>query len=190
MEKIWIDKMGTCEETEIQIQLEPYEKFARPFIAMYTDHFSAGNYDDIGKLEDVTKLLELRVFCEEEELLFRRSRIGNVFQWRLASDQARTNNFAIGKKEKKCGLPEEEDMTFYIRNQILDINQKLSFQESLGETPMLYTTGGGRYTLPIGMEHNVVKVMSYLLYDENGMATVSDFRLCGFGTMRKEEVLG
>ena len=115
---------------------------------------------------NVEKLLELRIFSDEEEVYYSRSCIGEAFQWRFASEK---------------GLPQKYYITQY---QTIDINRDKVKQENdpadqYGNR-IFYTTVGGEYVLPIDGEADSSEVVCYLAYDKNGMAKVADYRLRRF----------
>ena len=47
----------------------------------------------------------------------------------------------------------------------------------------LMTTGGGKYELPMDKNYDSIRVISYIGYDESGMAYIYDDRLAGFATL-------
>lgn len=194
MEKIWIAEKGTCKEESALELLNKNKGENKFFIALYTDCFDAGYFAG-ADIPNISRLLEIRVFCENEELLMRRSRIGTDFQWRIASDKARQENYKkymeqqCERDDLKINLPPKEEMIYDTRYQLLDINDKYSWEHNEEEkNTKLFTTVGGSYKLPIKKGQNAIKVMSYLEYDENGVATISDSRLCGFGTIAERGV--
>ena len=135
------------------------------FVAYQTDKFLSGTKEsDLIKNVDYKKLLEIRLFSETGELLARRTMIGsnNKFQWRIADEE---------KKDK--------DKDYIIRYQTLDIDTTLSSKKNNGNLE-LFTTGSGKYELPISEEHNRIKIISYIDYDDDGMAFIYDDRLVSF----------
>jgi hypothetical protein len=177
----WIRSSGNCNEDGLsgEVMSLNIDTFGSRvcFVAFLTDRFLAGeaetlNFEDVS-IEtwiDTTKLLEIRIFGEKAEWLARRS-IANKkvdFQWRLASEY---------------GMVKDE---FCERTQTLDIDEseEVQGQESAVYLPEgnrgLMTTGGGKYQLPIKNGENAIKVISYIEYDEDGMAYVYDNRLVGF----------
>ncbi|MBR6769764.1 MAG: hypothetical protein IKM28_00700 [Lachnospiraceae bacterium] len=111
------------------------------------------------------KLLEVRVFDTQQEVKLFRTSMGREKAFRLRhiiDDEANT-------KESMDEV------------QILDIDMKKSkvlFEQS-GE---VYTTGGGRYYLPLkSMENAKIKIRHYLdRYEASGQARISDWRLVDF----------
>lgn len=186
MKKIWIEESGTCRESELLELLQKQHGEKKCYLAYYTDQFVSG-YASKNELQqvDVKKLLEIRVFCAEREFLARRSMLGKTFSWRVASDTARKKNYQLWKEEVSDGefIPEEEQ-TYLEHYHTLDINrdwmQKNGNSKNEHGCIELLTTVGGRYSLPIELDMNSVKIMSYLIYDENGMVKVADTRICEF----------
>ena len=49
---------------------------------------------------------------------------------------------------------------------------------------------GGKYVLPIGETEDSSKIITYIAYDESGMAKAADYRVCGFvQKIGKEQVM-
>ena len=163
----WIKKSGTMKEGELSDELKLYYSEDRMFLAYSTDSFRAGHAleKELSELS-MGQLLELRIFSEKEELYYCRSRIGEDFQWRLASEENLNRDY------------------YMVQYQTLDINtakmEKDGFPTDACGNLILYTTVGGKYALPINREDNCSKVIAYIDYDMNGMAKVKDYRLCGF----------
>ena len=163
MDRIW-KECGQCKEEDVikTVFSEGYQYF----VAYLTDKFVAGKAEcleqGLNKLE-YGKLLELRLFSEEKEVLARRTMIGenHLFQWRVASE---------------TGLLPDEYMVKY---QTLDIDKTKTVSADNGNLRLM-TTGGGHYELPIRCEEDCIKVISYIGYDEDGMAFIYDNRLAGF----------
>lgn len=183
MKYIWIEEQGDITPEQLAEKLSGYCVGERLFLAYFTDGFVSGHAtrEEIQKLP-VETLLEIRIFCDEMEFLARRSSLGKAFVWRLASDRARSENF---RKYQENGegkvLPAKEEMTYLISYQTLDI------KERLGENRILSMVGGN-YSLPLEGRENAAKIMTYLTYDERGMAAAADFRICGFAE-RDNEVI-
>lgn len=161
----WIKKHGIIGEEEIKDRMKQYE--GKMFLAYCTDSFRAGRVEE-KQLDRLKKenLLEVRIFSETEEICFRRSSVGEQFQWRIASEE---------------GL---DDTDFLVRYQTLDINkkrmEKLEKREDSFGNKILYTTVGGEYVLPIEEEEDSSKIIMYIEYDKNGMAKAVDYRIFGF----------
>lgn len=175
MKYIWIEEQGTVSHDKLKEKLLESCNENHLYLAYFTDGFTSGNAcrDEIEKLPTDT-LLEIRIFCDEMELLARRSNLDEDFRWRLASDQARTANFKMQKNtEEGKWLPRKEEMTYLIQYQTLDIKERLQDNRILSMV-------GGIYSLPLKENESTAKVMTYLSYDERGMAAAVDFRICGF----------
>lgn len=167
MEYTWIKESGELDESEVLSHITKHAQNEDNFIACSTDSFRTGH----GKKQEmeqinVANLLELRLFSANREVCYRRSSVGNVFQWRLADET------------------ELDKSNYQARYQTLDINQKRTEEDgnktdSYGNK-ILYTTGGGRYLLPLDGNEDSTKIIVYILYDENGMAKAVDYRVCGF----------
>lgn len=163
MHKEWEWK-GICDESELLETV--FDNRCLYFVAYQTDRFIAGrNTLEILRQIDSRRLLEIRLFSENQEVLARRTMIGegHKFQWRIASEE---------------GLAENE---YVERYQTLDIDHTKINIGSNGNLQLM-TTGGGRYELPISQEQDSIRVISYINYDESGMAYIYDNRLAGFTT--------
>lgn len=164
MNKQW-DRQGECEEQKLIETI--YDDCYSWFVAYQTDKFISGrNTLDALKRIECDRLLEIRIFSEEQEVMARRTMTGfaHSFQWRIASEE---------------GLSEDE---YIVRYQTLDIDQTRT-APGLDGNLQLMTTGGGRYELPISEEQDSIRVISYVGYsDEDGMAFIYDNRLAGFVT--------
>lgn len=164
MNKKW-KRQGICEEQELQEIL--FEDSCNYFVAYQTDKFISGRNTSAALSQiDSKKLLEIRLFSEIKEILVRRTMIGakHRFQWREASEE---------------GLLNDE---YVERYQTLDID-KTKTCPGLNGNLQLMTTGGGKYELPIDKNYNSIRVISYIGYDESGMAYIYDDRLAGFVTL-------
>lgn len=157
----WILASGSCEHDSIMPLVTAYMEGAYQYLTGCTDCYKSGRTDLSDFLEKKGKdILEMRVFSPDREILFTRSRVGQPFAWRATDDSA---------LEKTDYLDTE---------QYLDINTELSQAESDGI--QLFTTVGGAYKLPIGVGSNAVRIRTYIAYDDNGMGSVMDHRVCGF----------
>ena len=103
------------------------------------------------------KLLEIRVFNDNEEFHAVRDSMGAAFVWRHIRDDEADAGFA--------------DCTFD-DVQYLDIDEKRSNVEACE----YHAIGGGSYRLPIANAERI-KLRNYLIYDEDGMAQIVDFRI-------------
>lgn len=161
MHKEWA-RQGTCGEADLLKTV--FEDCYRYFVAYQTDRFIAGrNTLKILSQIDSSRLLEIRLFSENQEVLARRTMIGagRRFQWRIASEE---------------GFSES---AYVERYQTLDIDRTKVNAGSNGNL-QLWTTGGGKYELPVSEMHDSIRVISYIDYGESGMAYVYDNRLAGF----------
>lgn len=157
-------RKGICDESELLETI--FENCYPYFVAYQTDRFIAGrNTLEILRQIDSSRLLEIRLFSEEQEVLARRTMIGagHKFQWRIASEK---------------GLLENE---YVVKYQTLDIDRTKINAGSNGNLQLM-TTGGGKYELPVSETHDSIRVISYIDYDESGMAYIYDNRLAGFTT--------
>lgn len=162
MQNEWI-KMGTCKETDIMGIISSMSDCF--FIAYQVDCFIAGinEPENVSSIE-CNKLLEIRVFNSNEELLARRTMIGSdhIFQWRIADEKNLNKDHYLEKY------------------QTLDIDFSYSRPGNNGNMKLL-STGGGSFELPISKDCNSIRIISYIGYDEDGMAYIYDNRLAGFG---------
>ena len=111
------------------------------------------------EIEDISHLLEVRVFTEKKELRIMRPTIADAFTYRLIDDTA-------------------GDYDNIDENQFLDIDTEKS-------SGMSYVaTGGGAYSLPIENAEKV-QIRNYISYDEQGIAQITDFRIVKY--LRKGE---
>jgi hypothetical protein len=170
--------VGQANETKKSIELPAGEYIC---LSYYTDEFKAkvvGNMAEQPLIKDMDKLLEIRIFNADREFLARRSNVGGSFSWRLADD-AKLNS------DKKYAKP------FYDSYQDLDINDEKLKEDVQTGTVDIYTTVGGRYSLPSDILYaersgdrrvraNKIMLRNYLKYDDIGMAIVADTRMCGF----------
>ena len=163
MEYKWIKKIGSCSNKDIISIIKANLHEDCVFLAGCTDTYISGR-DGLETFlkEKVDDLLELRVFSEEREILFTRSMIDSKFQWRLTDDEAL------------------ERTDYLDTEQFIDINTNSSFSKGEGGMMRICTTVGGWYSLPIKAGQNAVKIRSYITYDQYGMASVTDHRVCGF----------
>lgn len=134
------------------------------YFAFLTDQFLSGKavYEELKKI-NAKKLLELRLVNRTQEALAVRTMIGadHPFQWRIASEE---------------GLKSDE---YIVRYQTLDID--LNHTEKLENgTLKVMTTGGGIFELPELSGRDTIRVISYVGYDQDGMAYIFDNRLAEF----------
>ncbi len=156
------EERGMCTESEVMKRIRTFS--FDYCIAFQTDRFLSGSSkskEDLCDQIECEKLLEIRLFSSSEELLAVRTMLNREFQWRIASEK---------------GLQKDEYLEWY---QTLDIDSKYTENGEFGNLS-LRSTGGGKYELPIGKEMDRIKVISYISYDEDGMAYIRDNRLAGF----------
>lgn len=130
-------------------------------LAIFTDEVkwtTLGDFDG----SHVEKLLELRAYNENEELHGVRDTIGAdaKFAWRIVSDE-------------RQGVAESCYDAHFDDTQYLDIDEKRSSSGSY------VTTGGGDYRLPSEDARDARKVVvrNYIIFDNDGMARIVDFRI-------------
>lgn len=164
MQTQWIEDSGSCQERELSDLLNNEVSDTSYYLAGLTDQYLSGmaGEEELNSL-DLEKLLEIRIFSDEHEFLARRSFLGQPFQWRIAS-------------EKNC---KDDPGAYIVRYQYLDINEEKTSDLNDGKLSLM-TTVGGRYSLPINRGIERVKIIVYLDYDSEGMASVADYRVCGF----------
>ena len=173
-EYIWVKEKGLTGEKELFSELR--DKIAEDslFLACGTNFFKAGHAIEEELREiNIGKLLELRVFSDNQEIYYSRSSIGENFQWRIASEKNVPKNHYI------------------VQYQTIDINSKRT-KEAGNPTDrygnrILFTTVGGKYVLTIAADADTSEVICYLIYDKNGIAKIVDYRMKGFVT---EALLG
>ena len=168
MGKKWIQDAGVAkQENFITIVSDVVDEHCN-YLAMYVDKFDAGEFNQV-VLDGLSlnKLLELRVFCEDYEVLATRGSIGEVFSWRRTTD---------------AKLERGSNGDYIDQKHFLDINEKYDFSDKFDANGnvKLFTTVGGSYSLPLKGNYKRVKVRSYVDYDANGMAKVVDTRICSF----------
>lgn len=110
-------------------------------------------------------ILEVRVFNSKQEVKLFRTGIGAKHTFRV--------RHMIDDAEHPEEMIEEV--------QLLDIDTKKS-KELFAQTGEVYTTGGGRYYLPLkSMTNAKIRIRHYLSrYEATGQARISDWRLVGF----------
>ncbi|HJD36862.1 MAG TPA: hypothetical protein IAA00_08040 [Candidatus Blautia ornithocaccae] len=166
-ECMWIKEKGFVQRIDLNSEL--LQRFLGDFLflAYGTNYFQAGhaNEKELGMLNQ-EKLLELRIFSQNQEIYFSRSCIGEEFQWRIASEQDVSQEY------------------YMVQYQTLDINRDKIKKAGNPKDPygnsVLYTTVGGTYALPAEVNADSSEIICYLIYDKNGMAKIADYRLKGF----------
>ena len=167
----WILKCGEADETVLLQLIDGYLEGGRAvLLAGCTDRYVAGVAEN-GSCPDFNpaRLLELRLFREDSELWAHRSVVGRPFSWRIADD----NTLKETVKDLTPGFFADADNYRVERVQRLDVDPSASGAGSL------MTLGGGRYNLPI-TDEDTIRVVTYLDYDENGIARAVDVRMKGF----------
>jgi len=164
MSKEWIKESGTCQGSELGTVINRMVKEIDNglYIAMYTDRFESGKIKDECRFED-KYALEIRIFNEDKEVLLSRSSISEDFIWRYISDDKNLSN-----------------ESYYVRYHVIDMNEPLSKDYLKNGNLSITSTGGGHYSLPITEGTKRIKMITYIDYDENGMAYAADNRVCGF----------
>ena len=125
---------------------------------VYTERFCCTAYNPI---EDISHVLEVRLFDETGELKAVRGNIGRDFKWRYISDVDKT------KEELEEYTVKEE--------QYLDVDTKNGKTKGTNYVSI----GGGEYEMPAAGYERVV-IRHYGDYDEDGMFGLRDFRLVKF----------
>ncbi len=130
-------------------------------IAALTDKYIVDSWPmnrEIDWESEEVKVLEIRVFNADKELKLSRSDIGRDFTQR---------------KLPNSDLTDEES---YDEIQYLDIDEDKSKRCPDG---MVYTTGGGKYSLPLKkIKNSKLKIRYYLSkYQESGQAVIKDWRI-------------
>jgi len=135
-------------------------------MALFTDKIELTSWPDgrmkLAAAED--RLLEVRVFDRDREIKLFRSSIGSEFKKRLKDDR------------------EDTEKEYFDETQYLDIDMNRS-KASFAVDKTVYTTGGGKYTLPIegDIRDCKVRIRYYLSrYEDSGQARVSDWRVVGW----------
>ncbi len=163
MSKQWIKEkgFGSIDSLNAFISEKKDTLIGMKYIAMYPDSFKSGIYGEAFLLDE---LLEARIFNEDRELLISRNCIGEDFSWRIAS-------------EKDCDASEK---FYYEQYQLIDINAEKSKEIPSDDRMDILSTVGGKYSLPITKDQKRIRIITYVDYDENGMAYAADNRICGF----------
>ena len=130
-------------------------------IAALTDKYIVDSWPMIREIDwesEEVKVLEIRIFNVDKELKLSRSDIGRDFTQR---------------KLPNSDLTDEES---YDEIQHLDIDEDKSKKCPDG---MVYTTGGGKYSLPLTNVKNAkIRIRYYWgKYEKTGQAKIEDWRL-------------
>ena len=164
MSKEWIKESGTCQGSDLDTIISSIIKEIDNglYIAMYTDRFESGKITDDCRFED-KYVLEIRIFNKDKEILLSRGSISEDFIWRYISNDKTL-----------------DDESYYARYHVIDMNEPLSKDYLDNGNLSIISTGGGRYSLPVTEGTKKIKIITYIDYDENGMAYAADNRVCGF----------
>jgi hypothetical protein len=100
------------------------------------------------------KLLEVRAYNKDSEFHAVRSFMGEAFSWRIVCDEDYASDAMIDDE------------------QALDVNSR--HRRTVGNHYV--ATGGGDFDLPLAGAKSVV-LRNYIVYDEDGLAGVDDFRI-------------
>lgn len=134
-------------------------------VAMSTDAFEIQSIEreTFNRSKLFQKALEIRMFHEKAEIKWFRTSIDKAWKCRVISDEKMREFF-------DC----------WDEYQFLDIDTAKT--NKMGESGIVYATGGGRYSLPIAnYEDARVKVRNYLSYEEDtNQLYVRDWRLVDF----------
>lgn len=144
-------------------------------IAMLTDKFQIVNLKKEAEYREALggisyenlfrKAIEIRVFDKNKETKLFRSGIGEEFRYRKIEDQEG-----------------EDELSHFDEKQYLDIDEK----RSRPKEGIAYTTGGGKYPLPLDDCKDVygdvkIQIRNYLEYDPDTMrVSIADWRLVEF----------
>ncbi len=164
MSKEWIKESGTCKENELETVIRRISKEIDTglYVAMYTDRFESGKFTDELRLEG-KYALEIRIFNGDKELLLSRCSISEDFSWRFISEDKTL-----------------DAESYYVRYHVIDKNEPLSKDYLENGNLSITSTGGGHYSLPVTDGTKRIKIITYIDYDESGMAYAADNRVCGF----------
>lgn len=155
------------------------EQMVSYYAATLTDQFMLGIWGDPDSRtlyeNDVQswKLLELRIFNKDKEILARRADISEPFQIRSLNDRQSSETI-----NSNNGVPADE-LDYFDEIQLLDIDRKQS-----NRSDHVKTTGGGIYRLPKAvykMNNPGLIVRHYFgRYPQTGIAFIRDWRCVGF----------
>ena len=156
----WIKQHGVIEEDEIINQMMKYEGKENSFLAYSTDSFYAGKVEK-EQLEQLKK--------------------ENLLEVRIFSETEETcfQRSSIGKMFQWRTASENglEKTDYLVQYQTLDLNKKRMEEE-------------GNLKDPFGETEDSSKIITYIAYDESGMAKAADYRVCGFvQKIGKEQVM-
>ena len=181
-EELWIKKIDQTDEELMTDVISDYRRDgtaigSQYFMALYTDKYICASIDKLDSaLADVAWLLELRVFDRVRELWAHRSMLGEPFSWRIADDK---------KLEDEANNPDSYRIE---SRQKLDIDKEHEPDETRDGMPqygglLVRSTGKSVYELPAivkAQSLDAMALVSYIRYDDNGIANVVDYRLKEF----------
>ena len=187
MKEIWIKKRGTASEAELPALITSFCKVGEKTVCcFYTDHFQSALITTSqdphleALLMDAPLLLEMRLFDSVSELYLFRSAIGQPFSYRVADDRTLEENLQ-NEQDPFMRLTETHRME---QIQLLDLDSGYPLYKQGSVDPygclLLRSTGGGKYSLPLSGREDSIIVVSYIDYDDNGIATIGDSRWAGF----------
>ena len=187
MNEIWIKEKGSVQEAALTSLIKKYCGDSQKYCcAFYTDHFQStglsGQDDErISKLmADTGRLLELRIFDLESELYLFRTTTGHDFTYRIADDSTLKSNLAV----QATPFLQKYESHRMEQVQLIDMDSGYKPGAEGQFDPygarQLRTTGGGTYSLSLNGNEDAMIVISYISYDENGSATISDIRWAGY----------
>lgn len=184
----WISFSGSIDEVALDSSFPVWSVEYSYFVAFLTDGMLSGRAAQLDALRNnVSCLLELRLFDCRHELWLYRSALGLPFSWRVADDE---HTDASLTSEGLTGF--FGDPSNYMQScvQKLDINRNAppKGQPKLEGNRLLRNTGGGIYELPVDDE-DAIRLVRYISYDSSGSARIADFRMAEFTriSVKKEE---
>jgi len=133
------------------------------YIAMETDEFLSRPIADIDAV-DVSKLFEIRAWCDDYEIKAVRGALEDGFLWRDTRDIDVSEGFGAVMARKTA--------------QYLDVDDKKG-PEARGGYVQVSATGGGEYGLPSDAIKKV-EIENYYKADDSGFYNPFDFRIVRF----------
>lgn len=141
-------------EKELETSVGELSQKYRYRLAIYTD-----KADFAESIEDIHKLLELRIFDETGEIRIYRDVIESNF------------------KLREWTAEKEKNSSFFDRTQYLDIDKTALFEDMTQKK----TTGGGIFHLPYDVKDKEMLIIRYYYqFDKDGTAYKYDWRITGF----------
>ena len=147
--------------TEVKEKVMSINSDSSYVLAAFTDEYMVDKWNDDSKRKICDKLelaIEIRVFNQDEEYKFFRTDIFKEFAYRLMNDS-------------------KNQLDSYDEMQYLDIDESPGNNDGY-----VYTTGGGKYKLPISNTKDAKVIIRYYLskYEDTGRARIDDWRVVGF----------